>query len=305
MSLSLGSLCSGIGLMDLGLEWAGLGPTLYQCEIDPFCRAVLAKHWPEAERYEDVRTIDTGVLPRVDLLAFGSPCQDLSSAGSRAGLGGPKSRIFYDCLRVVSETRPQWVVFENVASGASRWVDTVRRELEQLGYATLPIPVASSWLGAWQDRARVFIVAQLDLAADADGNGEPRFAVDAEVAAASAIACADRDPVRIESGGGSGANWRGSAESSEHCGERIASLAHTSRREGSGPGEQAARERDRPAADHWRSLRADMVRVVHGRTGRVYGTRPRIAALGNAPTPQQVEVVGHIVRELAGLGDVE
>lgn len=280
--------------MDLGLEWAGLGPVRYQVENDPFCRAVLAKHWPAAKRYDDVRTVDAAALEPVDLICFGSPCQDLSSAGSGAGLGGPKSRIFYDCLRVLEATRPRWVVFENVASGASRWVDAVRAELEQLGYATLPVPVAASWLGAWQERARVFVVACLDRdsvrvesrrsggenrarasvtpehgasdAADADGNGKPALAEHAEVAEAFA-----------------------------------ASGAVSTQREGPGPSEEDSRRQGRPPADHWRTLRSDMVRVVHGRTRGMDGTRSRIAALGNAPTPQQVEVIGWVVRELAGI----
>jgi DNA (cytosine-5)-methyltransferase 1 len=245
--------------MDLGLEWSGLGEVVWQCEIDPFCRAVLEKHWPHAKRYEDVCTLDPATLERVDLICFGSPCQDLSSAGSRLGLGGPKSRIFFDCLRVAEALLPEWIVFENVASGASRWVDAVRSELEQLGYATLPCPVSSSWLGAWQERARVFIVAH------ADRDGEPRFAVNAEMAETS-----------------------------------VSSSADSTRREGSWHNPEG---RARPPADHWRTLRSDMVRVVSRSTRRLDGARSRIAALGNAPSPQQVEVIGHIVRELAGMGD--
>lgn len=293
--LTIGSLCSGIGLMDLGLEWAGLGPVLYQVEIDPFCRAVLAKHWPEAKRYDDVRTVDAAALEPVDLICFGSPCQDLSSAGSRAGLGGPKSRIFYDCLRVLEATRPRWVVFENVASGASRWVDAVRSELEQLGYATLPVPVAASWLGAWQERARVFVVACLDRnsvwveSRRSSGENRARAPVTSEHGEADAAdAARDREPAVTEH-----------AEVAE---ARAAPRAVPRRREGSGPGEEVPR-RQGPPADHWRTLRTDMVRVVHGRARNLDGARSRIAALGNAPTPQQVEVIGWVVRELAGLTD--
>jgi DNA (cytosine-5)-methyltransferase 1 len=268
--------------MDLGLEYAGLGPVRYQVEIDPFCRAVLAKHWPEAKRYDDVRTIDAAALEPVDLICFGSPCQDLSSAGSRAGLRGPKSRIFYDCLRVLEATRPPWVVFENVASGASRWVDAVRSELEQLDYATLPVPVAASWLGAWQQRARVFVVA-----------------------------CLDREPVRIEPRGSSREIGAGEAVTAEH-GASDATDSHRDRQHALSEHAEvaeayAAADPDALAsgrfarsnwAQDWSGSQPDMVRVVHGRSRVLDGARSRIAALGNAPTPQQVEVIGWVIREL-------
>ena len=79
--LTIGSLFSGIGGLELGLEWAGLGPVVWQCEIDPFCRAVLEKHWPNVTRYEDVTAIRN--YPHVDLVCGGFPCQDVSSAGKR------------------------------------------------------------------------------------------------------------------------------------------------------------------------------------------------------------------------------
>ena len=81
--LTLGTLCSGIGLIDLGLERAGFGPVKWQCEIAPERRAVLAHHWPEVRRYEDVRELRGGDLEWVDCIAFGSPCKNLSSAMGR------------------------------------------------------------------------------------------------------------------------------------------------------------------------------------------------------------------------------
>jgi DNA (cytosine-5)-methyltransferase 1 len=165
----LGSLCSGIGGLELGLEWALGSETVWQVELEAHCRAVLEVHWPHAERYDDVESsggyfVWRNVLKPVDLICFGSPCQDLSSAGKRSGLSGSKSRLFYECARIVSELRPEWVVFENVASGAARWVDAVRQELEKLGYATLPVPIAASDCGAPHLRARVLLVAHLERA---------------------------------------------------------------------------------------------------------------------------------------------
>ena len=178
--MKLGSLCSGIGGLELGLERALGCETLWQVELEPHCRAVLAAHWPNAERFDDVHAVGSHNLAAVDLICFGSPCQDLSSAGKRAGLSGPKSRLFYECCRVVGELRPEWVVVENVASGASRWVDAARAELEQLGYASLPVPIAASDCGAPHRRSRIFLVAH-----------------------------ADRAAIRNESGGGSGSGRQG------------------------------------------------------------------------------------------------
>ena len=160
--MKIGSLCAGVGGLELGLEWAGLGETVFQVEIDPFCRRILSKHWPKAKRYEDVTKVGKKNLERVDLICGGFPCQDISSAGKQTGLGGARSGLFYECARVVEELTPDWVVLENVASGAKLWVDTCCRELERLGYACLPVPLSARDVGALHIRARIFIVAHAD-----------------------------------------------------------------------------------------------------------------------------------------------
>lgn len=157
--MRIGSLFSGIGGLELGLERAGLGHTVWQCEIDERCRRVLARHWPDALRYDDVRSLDARALPPIDLLCGGFPCQDLSSAGRGAGLRGPKSGLWFEFLRLIRELRPRWVVIENVASGALKWADPVRGALGRAGYASLPIPLSASDLGAPHCRARVFLAA--------------------------------------------------------------------------------------------------------------------------------------------------
>jgi DNA (cytosine-5)-methyltransferase 1 len=164
--MKIGSLCSGVGLLDLGLEWAGLGETVWHVEINPFSRRILRKHWKHSRIYDDVKLVG-GKSPRiilepVDLICFGSPCQDISSAGKQAGLSGARSGLFYECARVVEEICPEWVVVENVASGAKLWVDDVRRELQRIGYASLPVPIEARDVGALHRRARIFIVAHSD-----------------------------------------------------------------------------------------------------------------------------------------------
>jgi DNA (cytosine-5)-methyltransferase 1 len=155
--LRIGSLFSGIGGLELGLEWAGLGPVVWQCENDPFCRSVLEKHWPGVMRFGDVEKLVC--TPPVDLICGGFPCQDISSAGKGAGLAGSRSGLWGQFARMVRETSPAWVVVENVASGANRWVDAVVSDLDELGYATIPVPLSAQDVGAPHIRRRIFVVA--------------------------------------------------------------------------------------------------------------------------------------------------
>ena len=156
---TIGSLFSGIGGLELGLERAGWGPVLWQCEKDEFCRAVLASHWPNAERFTDVQQLTADALAPVDLMCGGFPCQDVSAAGARAGLGGSRSSLWYDFLWLIDAMRPGWVVVENVTSGAVNWVDEVRGNLGEIDYDSLPITLAASDVGAWHRRSRLFIIA--------------------------------------------------------------------------------------------------------------------------------------------------
>jgi DNA-cytosine methyltransferase len=157
--LKIGSLFAGVGGLELGLERAGLGVVVWQVEVDSFCRAVLENHYPYAKRFGDVCSVGKHNLEPVDVLCGGFPCQDVSVAGKGAGLAGERSGLWCEFARVVSELRPRWVVVENVSQGAKRWVDPVVRDLEQLGYATLLVPLEACAVGAPHERARLFIVA--------------------------------------------------------------------------------------------------------------------------------------------------
>ena len=157
--LSIGSLFSGIGGLELGLEWAGLGPTVWQVEQDPFCQRVLAKHWPDAQRFDDVRTVGASNLGPVDLICGGFPCQDLSYAGKGAGLAGARSGLWTEYARIVGELLPRFVVVENVAALAARGLDRVLGDLAALGYDAVWLPVRAADVGAPHRRERLFIVA--------------------------------------------------------------------------------------------------------------------------------------------------
>ena len=160
MSLTIGSLFSGIGGLELGLEWAGLGPVVWQCEINPFCREVLAKHWPNVTRFEDVSRPRN--WPHVDLICGGFPCQDVSAAGRGAGLAGTRSGLWWHFASVVAMVRPSVVLVENVASAMRRWLPAVRRHLCELGYNSTAYQLSAAHVGARHRRSRVFVVAYSD-----------------------------------------------------------------------------------------------------------------------------------------------
>lgn len=130
-------LFSGIGGMSLGLQRAGM-TTVAFCEIDPFCRRVLAKHWPEVPIYDDVRSLTAARLAAdgivFDLICGGFPCQDLSVAGRGAGLSGERSGLWFEFCRIIEETRPGWTLIENVPALRSRGLDIVLGGLAALGY---------------------------------------------------------------------------------------------------------------------------------------------------------------------------
>lgn len=158
--MRLGSLFSGIGGLELGLTRA-LGCTVvYQVEQDPFCRSILKRHFPGVPLFNDVRTFEG--LP-ADIVCGGFPCQDLSNAhtasgANRPGLKGRKSGLWFEMHRIITITRPSWVVVENIAAW-HRWVPVVGTDLEGLGYDVEIFKVAAENVGAPHARPRVFAIA--------------------------------------------------------------------------------------------------------------------------------------------------
>ena len=201
--LTFVSLFSGVGGFDMGLEAAGWR-CVAQVEWDKHCQGVLAHHWPDVPRWSDVSEsyacrcgsvqlrddgrsallasdsagprgtgCPCGGIPHADVVAFGSPCQDLSVAGKRAGFDGKRSVLFYEATRIIREMReasngryPTWVVWENVAgalsSSGGRDYAAVLDELADLGAVDIAWRVLDArWFGVPQRRRRVFVVADL------------------------------------------------------------------------------------------------------------------------------------------------
>ncbi len=156
--LFCGSLFSGIGGMDLGLERAGF-KLKWQVEIDPYCRRVLERHWPDVRRWDDVRTWPQPDTERVDLLCGGFPCQDISHAGRMAGIDGERSGLWREYARIIREIRPSIVLVENVSALLDRGIDRVLGDLAAMGFDAEWGVLSSCAMGAAHMRERVFVVA--------------------------------------------------------------------------------------------------------------------------------------------------
>ena len=124
--LTLGSLFDGSGGFPLGGLLTGCITPLWSSEVEPFAIRVTTKRLPEVKHYGDVSTINGADLPPVDIITFGSPCQDMSIAGKRDGLDGSRSSLFYEAIRIVKEMRcktngakPRFIVWENVPGAFS------------------------------------------------------------------------------------------------------------------------------------------------------------------------------------------
>lgn len=155
------SLFSGIGGLDLGLDRAGM-TCVGQVEIDPFCRRVLAKHWPEVPRHDDVHTAVEWwrgePRPAVHVVAGGYPCQPASEAGMR--LGPLDARWLWPAMAsVIAALRPAWVVWENVPGLLTRGLDIVHADLARLGYRHRVGWAPACSVGAPHPRRRLFGVA--------------------------------------------------------------------------------------------------------------------------------------------------
>lgn len=150
-----GSLFSGIGLLDLGLQRAGLGAPAWQVEIDPWCRRVLARHWPDAERFEDVRSFTP---TRVPVIVGGFPCQPYSVAGARRGSSDERA-LWPHFARVIREARPAIVIAENVPGLRTLALRGVLADLAELGFDAEWCCFRASDLGAPHQRNRIWLVA--------------------------------------------------------------------------------------------------------------------------------------------------
>ena len=153
-----GSIFSGIGGFDLAAQWAGF-ENVYNCEIDAFARSVLAYRFPQSIQFTDVTKMENP--PKVDILSGGFPCQDISHANTtlQSGIDGTRSGLFFHLARIIDQTRPAFVVMENVAALAKNGLDKVLQTIANIGYDAEWAVITAERYGAPHNRARLWIVA--------------------------------------------------------------------------------------------------------------------------------------------------
>ena len=167
--LTLGSLFDGSGGFPLGGVLAGITP-LWSSEIEPFAVRVTTKRLPQMKHFGDVSVLNGAELPPVDIITFGSPCQDMSIAGKRSGLDGARSSLFYEAVRIIKEMRcatngkyPRYCVWENVpgafSSNGGEDFRCVLESLCKIKDETVSVPRYERWTAAGYIMAKDFSVA--------------------------------------------------------------------------------------------------------------------------------------------------
>lgn len=310
--LTFGSLFAGIGGIDLGLERAGMR-CAWQVEIDDYATRVLTKHWPDVPKFRDVRSVGAHDLPAVDLIAGGFPCQDISNAGKRAGIGGERSGLWGEFARVIRELRPRYVLVENVAAllypirRGKRIVEPapigrVLGELAALGYDAEWHCIPAAALGAPHQRDRVFIVAYARIGWRqghelCTGRAQP---------GRDGAAMADTDPERWDGRAGQ-FGPHGRLEFT-HSSQNVSDVNRTEWRAQT-QGRDVFNRNDagrQKATDRLSTFRATVGwgqwaiepavgRMAHGLPHRIH----RLRGLGNAVVPQVAEFVGRLILDHA------
>ena len=265
--MKIGSLFSGIGGLERGLEASIPGAhTVWQVEQNEYARAVLAKHWPQAKRFQDVQEVGAHNLEPVDLICGGFPCQDISVAGKQAGIDGARSGLWSEYARIIGELEPRYVVVENVAALLAGGMGRVLGDLAACGYDAVWDCIPAQAVGAHHRRDRLFIVAWSVLDPDSDGV---------------------RDRAERRQGGRLDVQGCRSPEPIHDGAQRPMADAHRIQ------AFRSAISRGKPYI--WKS-EPDVDRVATGVPRRV----DRLRCLGNAVVPQVAEVIGRVVAELEG-----
>lgn len=291
-------LFSGIGGFSLGLERTGGFQTVAFCEIDPFCRRVLAKRFPGVPCSEDI-TQREFVEGEADVITGGFPCQDISLAGEGAGLAGERSGLWRELARAFRVVRPKHGIVENVAALLSRGMGDVLGDLAAIGYDAEWHCIPASAVGAPHRRDRVWIIAdarsqqhQSDRAPYSGTLAAQLLSPDPDANGGRQQECAQfngeaqQDP----------ADWDSRRRHSDGLGLEVADAESGGRSEGAthaGGCSEGTRtnERPGPAGRGWWFAEPDVGRVADGIPSRV----DRLRSLGNAVVPQIPELIGRAI----------
>jgi DNA (cytosine-5)-methyltransferase 1 len=157
--LSIGSLCTGYGGLDLAVRAVLGGQLAWVADNDPACTRLLQTRFPRVPNLGDITTVDWATVRPVDVITAGFPCVDTSNAGKRAGIHGPRSGVWRDVAAAVRVLRPRFVFVENVAALRARGLDTVLADLHQGGYDATWLCLRAADVDAAHRRDRLFLLA--------------------------------------------------------------------------------------------------------------------------------------------------
>ena len=317
--MRFGSLFSGIGGLDLGLEMAGMECS-WMVEVDKFGSQILKHHWPDAEIYGDIYTIDGKELKPVDLICGGFPCQPVSFAGKRAGTTDERW-LWGEFARIIRQVKPRWVVAENVtgllSANSGRAFAEVLRDLAQIGYNAVwnVFPAGGQGgVGAPHRRERIFIIAKKitdtndkrvkrrkRLALVQDGKDSDRVRstladTDSKSKYNRSNSKDNKKTTRIKRQKTRLTNRKSSGKNVANS-KRIRQQGSRTSRKWSSSETHGERQTDNAFTvgieDQW-SVEPDVGRVAHGIPNRM----DRLKALGNAVVPQVAKQIGEMIMEI-------
>ena len=300
-------LFAGIGGFSLGLERTGGFETVAFCEIEEYPQKVLKKNWPGVLIYPDVTKLTAEIMVadgiRPDVITGGFPCQDISTAGTGAGIDGERSGLWSEIARLIGEVRPRYAIMENVSALLGRGLDRVLGDLAEIGYDAEWHCITAASAGAPHRRDRIWIVAYpndsgqpSDSGGGEDKGNEARDNIGGSgegVAYPNEFRCQERHVERTES------NQQGSPNYALSRGSVVAD-PNQPRLEGwlreglqERAAEQCVREggtRPGRLSDHW-LVEPNVGRVANGVPKRV----DRLKCLGNAVVPQIPQLIGEAI----------
>ena len=290
-------LCSGIGGFALGFEGAGLSKPVLFCDIEPWSRKVLAKHWPDVPIAHDVKELANDparLVPDCDILTAGYPCQPFSVAGKQRGTEDDR-HIWPFISQIIAHKRPAWCVLENVYGHVALGLDEVLADLEAQDYATRAFIVPACAVNAPHRRDRLWIIGRNVGNSEHDGSS-----------AATVSAKHGQDEARCAEGQSASEQSEGASEPGHYA--NVGDAAHNGRNGGAA---QAQRQRAACQSDQsqiglwcksigssedkhqsWWAVEPPVGRVAHGIPGRV----DRLKGLGNAIVPQIAMQIGLTIK---------
>jgi DNA (cytosine-5)-methyltransferase 1 len=290
-------LCSGIGGFALAARNVGWQTTQF-VEIDPYCQKVLAKNFPGVPIHDDIKTYN-GRPGEFDLITAGWPCQDISNMGTRLGLEGERSGLWYEVARIVGDVLPRVVVLENVTALLAGWMGIVLGNRAEIGYDCEWHCIPAAAAGAPHRRDRVWVIAYPNGTALRNESGR----LDGATGEGATVARHNGEDRRAASGAdtnGRGCEklgvekYRELESQSRHEPDRLRSTGRRPGPTGRDPGCQLLEGWQPQGPDNrselwnlagWWTTEPNVGRVANGVPNRV----DRLRALGNAIVPQVAE----------------